>query len=437
MNSTRWRQVTLLGLVALTPVAHAAEEFIAVDEDNAPTGYTPSEASLDETLRLTGYLDIGFAKASGNGSSFAANDDRLPADYGVDAFAPVVNSRGEAASIDSGGRFTNGFLPRSVGIGHRASFLLNTASVDVRYTPKEWPLFVFVRAQAMPRFSPTGDATRFELQQAFGKLTLFSSHELAVSLGRFDSVFGIEYLENEANLRTNITPSLIARYTTGQSLGAKVFYRLQLPALWSAISLNAAATNGGTRIEALMPADASLTGAPVGSARLGFELNLKVIQVKLGVSGSYGARNDQRDPGALQRALGADLRVQAWGLALAGEFVRVSDARGPGAVKYGGQSGAAEIPSGLEVTGGWGRLAYTLPYTTERFNGLTVYGRYERRHGQFEGFTQLVTDRITVGLRVDFFDALAVKAEYLFNRELRGAPRVDNDVVTSSVVLTW
>ena len=34
--------------------------------------------------------------------------------------------------------------------------------------------------------------------------------------------------ENEANLRTGITPSLIARYTTGQSLGAKAFYRMQL-----------------------------------------------------------------------------------------------------------------------------------------------------------------------------------------------------------------
>ena len=43
-------------------------------------------------------------------------------------------------------------------------------------------------------------------------------------------MFGIEYLDNQANIRTGITPSLIARYTTGQSLGAKAFYRIQIPA---------------------------------------------------------------------------------------------------------------------------------------------------------------------------------------------------------------
>ena len=89
------------------------------------------------------------------------------------------------------------------------------------------------------------------------------------------------------------------------------------------------------------------------------------------------------------------------------------------------------------MAAGWVRLAYTLPLTTERFNGLTFYGRYDRRHGQFEGFTMLVTDRITAGVRLDLFDMLAVKAEYLFNREISGAPRVENDVVTGSVVLTW
>ena len=425
----------LLCLLSLT--AAAEEETVAVDEDNAPAGYTPGESSQSEALQLTGYLDVGFAKAFGNGSSFVTGDTRVPADYGSDAFAPAVNSRGDVASTNAQGRFTNGFLPRSVGIDNKPSFLLNTVSADLRYAPKQVPLFVFVRAQAMPRFSPTGDATRFDLQQAFGKLTPFSSQEFAVSLGKFDSVFGIEYLENEANIRTNITPSLIARYTTGHSLGLKVFYRLQFPAIWSALSLNIAGTNDGTRVEALVPASASLVGVPVGTARLGYELNLKEVQVKLGVSGLYGARNDQQDPGALQRAFGADLRVNVAGLSLAGDFLRLVDSRGERGLKYTGQSGTAEIPSGVGVWGGWVRLAYTLPFTTERFNGLTVYGRYDRRHGQFEGYTELVTDRITAGFRVDVFEMLAIKGEYLFNREISGAPRVDNDVVTGSVVLTW
>ena len=49
-----------------------------------------------------------------------------------------------------------------------------------------------------------------------------------------------------------VTPSLIARYTTGHSLGLKAFYRLQLPALWSAISLNAAATNSEVPIRVVL-----------------------------------------------------------------------------------------------------------------------------------------------------------------------------------------
>ena len=80
-------------------------------------------------------------------------------------------------------------------------------------------------------------------------------------MGRFDSVFGIEYLENESPLRTGITPSLMARYTTGHQLGVKAFYRRQLPALSSAVSLNVAVTNGSSRVESLQTADLSLTGA--------------------------------------------------------------------------------------------------------------------------------------------------------------------------------
>src|SRR6185503_7641491 len=159
--------------------------------------------------------------------------------------------------------------------------------------------------QFVPRFTEwgdIGDGTRVVLEQAFGRLVPFDSQELALTIGKFDSVFGIEYLDNQANIRTGITPSLIARYTTGQSVGAKVFYRIQIAPLWSALSLNLAATNSGNFVEVLQPPDASLTGTPVGSGRFGYELNAPVVQVKLGVSAAVGPRNDQADPGAAQRS---------------------------------------------------------------------------------------------------------------------------------------
>jgi hypothetical protein len=416
--------------------ALAATQPALEPEPELPQGYTPSDEASQETLRLTGYVDVGFAKASGDGTSFAAGDVRLPAEYGVDPFATAVNSRGDVASTDASGRFTNGFLPKSVGIGGRPSFLLNTGSVDLRFTPRQLPLFLFVRLQAMPRLEPGGDATQFDLQQAFGKVTPFSSQEFAASLGRFDSVFGIEYLENEANFRVGVTPSLLARYTTGHSIGLKAFYRVQVPALASALSLNLAATNNGARTESLVGPDASLTGVPVGTGRLGYELNLKDLQVKAGASGLYGPRNDQHSAQALQSAFGVDLRISFMGVSLAGEFLRLADQPGPVAGKQTGL-GPAELASGFQVRGGWARLAWTLPWHTETLTGLTVYGRYDQRRAQFEGYTQAVTDRLTAGVRADLTELLALKIEALWNRELSGAPTVDNDVVTSSAVFTW
>jgi hypothetical protein len=105
------------------------------DDGDDGNGYTPP-AGLTPPLQLNGYIDVGFAKAQGDGTSFAAGDTRLPADYAVDPFAPAVNSRGDVASNDPGGRLTNGFLPRSVGIGGRPSFLINTVNFDLKYTAR-------------------------------------------------------------------------------------------------------------------------------------------------------------------------------------------------------------------------------------------------------------------------------------------------------------
>lgn len=426
-------------IAALVLLALLAAEPDEAADENGSDGYTPPQPTVLQGLRFTGYVDVGFAAAQGNGSSFAPNDFRIPADYGVDAFAPAVNSRGEVASTDSRGRFTNGFLPRSLGLGGTPSFFLSTASVDARFSPAQLPVMVFVRMQLMPRFLATGDATRVELQQAFGKLNPFSSQELALSIGRFDSVFGIEYLENEANLRTGITPSLIARYTTGHSLGVKAFYRVQLAPLWSAISLNVAGTNSGTRVSELMGPDLSLTGIPAGSGRLGYELNLQRVQVKLGVSGLLGPRNDTRDRSVKQWAYGADLRITALGFSVSAELIHLVD-EAPGEpvrdLKVTGL-GTGELISAFQVSGGYVQLQYAVPVAGDWLTGLALYGRYDRRNAAFHGFAGVRVDRFTAGARIDLFAMLAVKIEALFNRELGGAPDVANDVFTSSVVFTW
>jgi hypothetical protein len=403
--------------------------------DSRPSGYTPEDQSVSP-FRISGYVDVGFAKAQGRGSSFVPDDTRVPADYGVDAFAPAVNSRGEVASLDANGRFVNGFLPRTVDIGGHGSFLLNTASLDLFYEPSSAPVLVFARAQFLPRFEKGSGGTRLLLQQAFGRVTPFSGHEFMITVGRFDSVFGIEYLENESPLRTGITPSLMARYTTGHQLGVKALYRRQLPVVSSAVSLNVAVTNGSSRVDSLQTPDLSLTGLPFVSARLGYELQLLRLQVKLGVSGQTGARNDQDDSHVHQTQLGADARLTAGWFSLSGEYVRARDGAGTAPGKYTGL-GDFFYASAFSMDGMYGTLALAVPVEAEALRTATVYGRYDRRAAEFHGFGGILTSRYTVGTRLDFWSVLALKAEYLFNRENAGAPRVENDVFAASAVYVF
>jgi hypothetical protein len=422
------------------PPDAGANEPDAASVDTTPIAEAPI-APVTPPLVITGYVDIGFADAQGNGTSFHADDNRAPVDYGVDTFAPAVNARGEAASTNPGvdplgnPRFVNGFLPRSAGIGGTPSFLINTASADFRYTAPDLPVMVFTRVQVLPRFLGDGDATRVVLDQAFGRITPIRSAELALSVGKFDPVFGIEYLENQANFRIGVTPSLLARYTTGTSIGAKLFYRVQLVPIASAISVNVSATNGGTLVESLQTADRSLTGVPVGSGRFGYELNLARTSLKLGASLSYGPRNDQRDRAAMQRVYGVDVRLYVRSLTVSGEYVRIDQDEGSADGKLTGL-GMFPFASAFYAQGFWVQASYEFPLPIATFRA-TPYARYEQRHGEFEDFAAIVVDRITGGVNVGVGENLQVKAEYLANRELSGAPKVANNVFASSLVWTW
>jgi len=418
--------------VAQEPVASRDSEVASPNEDLA--GFSPS--APPPALELSGYLDLGFADAEGDGTSFHPDDRRLPADYAVDTFATAVNSRGDVASAESGGRFTNGFLPRSAGIGGRPSFLLNTASLDIRQGQPTGTLMLFARVQVLPRLEDRGSVARVVLEQAYGRLAPLASQELFLFAGKFDSVFGIEYLDKEAPQRVGITPSLFARYTTGSSIGAKLFYRFQLAPLWSALSVNLAATNSAPSSEVLLPSEVSLTGSPVFSGRLGYELNLPALQTKLGLSAVRGPRNDQGDPKARQRALAADLRLSFLGLSLSAEILDLEQDPG-GAIDKVTGAGRQFIPSGFGAEGFWAQLAYALPLSGDLFRVVTGHARLEQRQARFRGFSPVEVRRLTVGVRLDLGDSVVLKGEVLLNRELAGAPDVDNDVRTISLIWTF
>ncbi|HLK92710.1 MAG TPA: hypothetical protein VKZ18_22645 [Polyangia bacterium] len=443
-----------------------ADEELPPPAAPEPEEVTPPPSNVSP-LVITGYVDVGFAKAQGNGTSWPAawyvNTPALggPADYYVDPFAPAINSRGEVASVAAPpGTTIGGFLPRSANIGGKPSFLINTADVDLRYTAPELPVMIFTRLQVLPRLYdavptpptpdtsegfPAGEYTRLFLEQAFGKINPLRNAELAISLGKFDSVFGIEYLDNEANFRVGVTPSLLARYTTGQSTGLKVFYRYQIIPASSAVSLNVAATNSGTFVEALQGPSRSLTGRPLASGRLGYELNLPRASIKLGASYENGPRNDQQlSPDIPETLYGFDLRVVLPTFVLSGEYVHIAEEDagelGPAVTNPPKLAGTGAYPQITEfyAHGFWVQAAEELPLSIEGFR-LTIYGRYEQRHAQFPDAagSTLTVDRITGGANVGLGESLQLKAEYLVNRELSGAPQVPNNVFTSSAVWSW
>ena len=291
---------------------------------------------------------------------------------------------------------------------------------------------------------PAGEYTRLYLEQAFGRITPLKSAELAISLGKFDSVFGIEYLDNQANFRVGVTPSLIARYTTGPSTGLKVFYRYQIIPASSAISVNVAATNSGTFVEALQGPSRSLTGVPIVSGRLGYELNLPRMSIKVGGSAEYGPRNDQYvTTQAPETLLGFDVRVILPTLVLSGEYVHITEEDAgealPGVTvpKLAGTGGYPSITE-FYAHGFWIQAAEELPVSLDPFR-ITLYARYEQRHAQFPDApgSTLTVARITGGVNVGLGENLQLKAEYLVNQELEGAPEVANNVFTSSAVWTW
>jgi hypothetical protein len=440
------------GLAMLCGVLPSVARAQEAESEPEPPSNTPP-------LVITGYVDVGFAKAQGDGTSFPSSYGNGqppygPADYYVDGFAPAVNSRGEAASTKAPpGTTIAGFLPRSAGIGGKPSFLINTANVDLRYTAPELPILIFTRLQVIPRLydpDPTqnivaGEYTRLLMEQAFGRITPLKNAELAISLGKFDSVFGIEYLDNEANFRVGVTPSLFARYTTGQSTGLKVFYRYQIIPIASAVSLNVSGTNSGTFVEALQGPSRSLTGTPVGAMRLGYELNLPRVSLKIGGSAEYGPRNDQIvTTSATQTLLGADVRLVVPTLTLSGEYVHVQEENGkeagfPTIPKLAGTGAYPEVAE-FYAHGFWVQAAEELPLPLDGTPlRVTVYARYERRHAQFPEYpgAWLTVDRTTAGVNVGLGESLQLKAEYLINRELEGAPQVPNNVFTSSAVWTW
>ncbi|HEY0709578.1 MAG TPA: hypothetical protein VGG33_22395 [Polyangia bacterium] len=429
------------GASAQSDANEAAEEFPPALELAPPT-VAELEARVERTeslvlnrqpaLSIGGYIDFGFFAARGNGSGYVQDfGHTLFPEYAGrfgwvflgDLLAPAVNTRGEAADLgDAPGvaRFDSvnsqgapGFIINEVTLALRAqisSSAVATASLNV--APRTGNEFAL------------GDSVDLDIAQVEWLPT--ASQRTSIFVGKMDSVIGIEYRERKADRRFGITPSLIARYTTGPALGLKLRSKLGSDD-WLVVAL--ALTNGSNTTEPFhFYNEVDSNAAKTGSGRISARLPLPgsdSATVEVGLSGSFGAQDRSRFNSRALWFAGVDLLAQLGKLALKGQWLT---GRSPGS--------AAENVYALDLkTGSYLEADYM-------FNAsFGVLLRAEQRNAEVSlGDERLYLTkswRATTGVRLVFNEHALCKAEYLFNREYGGLPQVRNDVFTSSLVLTY
>jgi hypothetical protein len=398
-------------------------------------------------VSVGGYVDAGFFAASGTGVGIIQDSgpasarayqeymDRYSWVFLGDLLAPAVNSRGEAAdlgdfagidrfdSVDSNG--APGFIINEVNLTLNAALspsALATASVDfVPRTGRDFTMGDFVEVDlAQLEWLPTRS----------GKTSIF--------VGKIDSVIGIEYRERKAPQRFGITPSLIARYTTGTPIGIKVRTKFGEN---DRVVIAAAATNGTSTTEQFHFYDEidSNTGK-TASGRLSVK-PLPRLDLEIGASGEYGSQDHALDSLDATWFWGIDLLGHLGPVDLKAQYLRGHAAGERPDRIY----DPAHRPYGLDLKQG-GYLEVDWMVTPL----LGVYGRGDLRDalvwlGNPDSLTRLASDRLyitkswraTAGVRAVINEHIVLKAEYLHNGEYGRIPEIANDVFTSSLLLIY
>lgn len=389
--------------------------------------------------RLTGYLDVGFFYVQGDGSGiradlghryFPEHAGELPDSwvfYG-DPLSTAINARGEPA--DTGESRAVVFDP--VDSGGAPSFLVNALNLNL-FAGLGEDLALLGSVDLVPRgrsSSVAGDSALgdfIDVKLAYVEYMVpVESFSLSLYAGKFDSVLGYEYRSREAPDRLNVTPSLLCRYTCGAPIGLKARGRF----LDDAIAVNVAVTNGSHGVEGFpfydeIDANAFKTVAGRISSKAPVGAGLEV-----GVSGSFGAADQQAEDTVYHGHYGVDLHLDGYDLELTAElmFGEIQGRTEPGGPRCG-------LSPCLKYKGAYGLVGYRL------FNWMTPYARVDWRdavHRSGESFLYLSNvARATFGSRFEIGASVIVKAEYTLNQELGRAPSIPNDIFTSSLLVKY
>ena len=251
------------------------------------------------------------------------------------------------------------------------------------------------------------------LLTADGKTSLF--------VGKSMPVFGIEYKDRKSDQRFGITPSLIARYTTGSQLGIKIRSKL----LDDYLILAASVTNGSSTIEMFhFYSEIDQNNGKTLNGRAALSLPVGTLfHNNDHVSGEWGPQDRATDNAGKMWFAGLDLQYLGDNLWVKGQLIR---GKSPGDGPM-GVWGLDLHPSGyLEID--WQLLAQF---------GLILRGEIRDAVVTLDTTRIYITKeaRATFGFRVVVNPHMVVKAEYLHNAEYGGIAEFNNDIATSSLVL--
>src|SRR5262245_8805846 len=378
-------------------------------------------------IKITGYGDIGLFATQGDGTGFRRDigHDMFPSrsDFGWvfygDLLATQVNSRGDVAdlgqapgvdrfdSIHSGGKLT--FLVNELNLGITAglgSSALFTSSIN--FTPRTGNDFrlgdSFDVDIAQLEWMPTED----------GRTSIF--------IGKVDSVIGIEYKSRKSPQRFGITPSLVARYTTGTAVGVKARTLMANEHL----VLAAAVTNGSFGTEQFhffQETDSNNFKTLSGRAAIRLEIGGRRLEV--GPSGQWGTQDGTPDNGGKMWFVGVDAELTTPRLDLKAQWLK---GKAPGDDEN--MTYALDLKQGGYVEAD----VLVTPL-------IGVLGRAEFRDAEVrQGMERLYITknwRGVAGLRLIFSPNAIIKAEYSHNGEYGGMPSIPDDVITTSAVMAF
>lgn len=378
-------------------------------------------------IKFSGYGDIGLFATQGDGSGFRRDIGHamFPAhsDFGWvfygDLLATQINSRGDVAALGEApgvDRFD------SVRSGGKLTFLVNELNLSVNAGLGPSALFtssVNFTPRAGNNFN-LGDSFDVDLVQLEWMPT--QDGKTSIFVGKVDSVLGHEYKTRKSPQRFGITPSLVARYTTGTAVGVKARTLLA----GDHIVLAAAVTNGSFGTEQFhffQETDSNNFKTLSGRAALRLALGGGTLEV--GPSGQWGTQDGAPDNGGKMWFGGVDAELTTARIDLKVQWLK---GKAPGddvTMTY-----ALDLKSGGYVEAD----VIVTPI-------IGLLGRAEFRDAEVrQGLERLYITknwRATAGLRLIFNPNAMIKAEYSHNGEYGGTPSIPDDVVTTSAVMAF